>query len=491
MKRWVLLFPGIALALALGVYFGWKEHKSPDLPANIVLVSIDTLRADHVGCYGHHRNTTPNLDRIAEEGVRFENVVSTTSWTIPAHAGMFTSQYDLVHGVLSHTDRLDDNRTTMAETMKKAGYKTAGFYSSITMDPVFGFGQGFDEYISCYSYSSYVDPFRNGSPNENFTSLRARIQQAVPDKDFNLQELSWQDVTGPTVHRKVAAWLDDHHDERFFLFVHYWDPHYDYVPPSPYDTMFDPHYEGDINGKDFISNPNIKPDMDPRDLEHVMALYDGEIRFTDHYVGLLVEKLESLGILDESLLIITSDHGEEFFEHGSKGHRNNLYDESIMVPLIMRYPEQLPAGKTIARQARIIDIFPTAAALMEVPGSPEAMGENLAPYMKGQAQMPELSGLSQLELENNSLFSLRTLQWKFLYHRQAESAICFDLEEDPAEKEAVPWKTPLFKTAKERFKKKIDNVNAFSRNLHRSEEKSRSNLTKEQEQRLRDLGYLK
>ncbi len=491
MKRWLVLLPGVVIVLGLGVYFGWHEHNATSLPGNVILVSIDTLRADHVGSYGYHRNTTPNLDRLAREGVRFQNVVSTTSWTIPAHAGMFTSQYDLVHGLLSHTDRLDDKRITMAESMKKAGYTTAGFYSSITLDPVFGLGQGFDDYICCYSYSTYVDPFRKKDAKENFSRLRSRIQQAVPDKDINLQELSWRDVTNPVVHRKVTDWLDKHHKERFFLFVHYWDPHYDFVPPPPYDTMFDPGYKGDINGRGFISNPAIEPGMDRDDLEHVIALYDGEIRCTDHYVGKLVDKLKSLGILDDSLLIVTSDHGEEFFDHGSKGHRNNLFDETVMVPLIMRYPGHVPAGKVIKKEARIIDVFPTAAALMDVPGSPEAMGENLVPYIKGQAPMPELSALSQLELENNSLFSLRTLQWKFLYHRQSESAICFDLKEDPEEKKAIEWKRPLFSKAKQRFKKKMDNVNSFSRTLQRSDEKPGASFTEAQEQRLRDLGYLK
>ncbi|MFO8057015.1 MAG: sulfatase-like hydrolase/transferase, partial [bacterium] len=278
MKRWLYLIPGMIVVLLAGAYVGFREHNTAHLPGNIILVSIDTLRADHVGSYGYHRNTTPNLDRLAKQGVRFQNVASTTSWTIPAHMGMFTSQYDLVHGVLIPHDRLDDKRITMAETMKKAGYTTAGFFSSITLDPVFGFGKGFDDYICCYSYSAYVDPFRKKGSEENFHQLRSRIESSVPDKDLNLQKLSWQDVTNPIVHRKVTGWLEEHHQERFFLFVHYWDPHYDYIPPSPYDTMFDPGYQGDINGKGFITNPDIKPGMDPRDLEHVVALYDGEIR---------------------------------------------------------------------------------------------------------------------------------------------------------------------------------------------------------------------
>jgi arylsulfatase A-like enzyme len=332
---------------------GTPVHTGP----NVLLISIDTLRADHLGVYDYHRPTSPHIDRLAAAGVVFENHISSTSWTLPAHAALFSSLPDSVHGC-TDTDRvLAGEITTLAERFRNAGYETAGFFAGPYLHPAFGLGQGFQHYENCTSYARTLDQ----SPARAW----AMDPEGMPQ--------SHRDVTNPTVYARLTRWLDGQRTGTFFAFVHLWDVHFDFMPPPPYDTMFDPDYDGPITGENFFFDKRIRAGMAPRDLEHLVALYDGEIAWTDEFVGRIITKLEKEGLLDETVIAVTSDHGTAFFEHGLKGHRNGLWDELIRVPFVIRYPAALEGGTRVGAQTRAIDVGPTLLELAGLgPGSHRA-----------------------------------------------------------------------------------------------------------------------
>lgn len=393
----------------------------PDGP-NVLLISVDTLRADHVGAYGYARRTSPHIDRLAAEGVLFENHISSTSWTLPAHAALFTSLPDSVHGC-TDTDRpLAAGITTLAERFAAAGYDTAGFFAGPYLHPAFGLGRGFDHYENCTSYAAALDDAPAG-------------RWAM---DVEVMRRSHRDITNPNVLAGFTRWLHQPRRGKFFVFLHLWDVHFDFIPPPPYDTMFDPGYEGSVTGEDFFFDTSINPDMPARDLEHLIALYDGEIAWTDEHVGRIIAELEAVGQLDDTVIAVTSDHGTAFFEHGQKGHRNSLFDELIRVPLVIRYPPVLTGGTRVAPQTRAIDVGPT---LLELAGLPAP--STLPGGIMGRS-LVELATSGNLDFDNTAvseLFSVghrertvRTLQWKLYDLMTQRRRLWTNLIEDPAER---------------------------------------------------------
>jgi arylsulfatase A-like enzyme len=320
---------------------------------NVLLISIDSLRADHLGCYGYGRDTSPVIDGVAREGIRFASAVSPTSWTLPSHISLFSGRYGLSHGVVTEMHRLSLEIPTLGEVLQGAGYRTAGFVSGPYLAGHYGYARGMDTY----------------------EDLSARYEHRREARSA---------VVAPTINEMAERWLDQHGRERFFLFLHYFDVHYDYVPPAPFDKMFDPDYRGTVDSKDLLKNPRVNAKMDPRDLAHVKALYDGEIRFTDMHVGKVLAKLEQMGVRDRTLVVITSDHGDEFFEHGSKGHQRTLYDEVLLVPLVVRLPDGADAGRVVREEVSLVDVMPTVLELLGVSAPSGMDGESLIALMQGR-----------------------------------------------------------------------------------------------------------
>jgi arylsulfatase A-like enzyme len=315
---------------------------------NVILISIDSLRADRLGCYGNQHNTSPAIDRLAQQGVRFAKAMSTTSWTLPAHMSMLTGRDVLSHGVIADTDQLPDSVPTLAETLRQAGVATGGVASTPLLGRRYGFSRGFGYYDESIPLSPKFDILR--------------------------------DEPAPATTDLAIKWLRESAGGRFFLFVHYWDVHYDYVPPAPYDTLFDPDYKGSITGVNFFENKAVRRGMPKRDLEHVLALYDGEIRWVDEHVAKLLSVVEELGIGDQTAIIVTADHGDEFFEHGFKGHGRTLYREVVQVPLIMRVPG-MKGGAVVETPVSLVDIAPTVLTIMGV-GEPAGIdGLDMLPVM--------------------------------------------------------------------------------------------------------------
>ena len=315
------LFVVLLIILAVGI-LTWFLRSSGSREGDIrrvVLISIDTCRADHLSCYGYPRQTTPHIDAIANEGVLFTHAQSTNPITLPAHCSMLTGTNPLVHGIhLNHTRALDDSQVTLAEMMREEGYQTGAVIGAFPLHSRFGLDQGFDTY----------------------------------DEQFNLthETLFFNERNGQEVSRAAMSWLTEHRDEPFFLFVHYFDPHFPYTPPEPFAS-------------EFSDSP-----------------YAGEIAHTDACIGLIIDKLKELELFDSTMLIITADHGESLGEHGEESHTFFIYQSTMRIPLIIKAPG-CRAGQRIDAAVSLVDLVPTIRRMMGLSALSEVQGVDLSGYL--------------------------------------------------------------------------------------------------------------
>jgi arylsulfatase A-like enzyme len=387
-------------------------------PTNLIIIGIDTLRPDHLGCYGCRRATSPNIDKLGAGGALFLHTISQSSWTLPSFASLFTSLYPHQHGVASDLSRIKDTVPTMATILKECGYATGAIVNSNVLAPEMGLSRGFDFY--------------------SLVGRGARRADAIT--------------------RDGLAWIDSQKTP-FMLFLHYFDPHEPYAPPAPYDTLYDPGYRGTI-GRAFIVDkvfPRVPGAALTRhvsataeDWDHIKALYDGEITFTDQAIGDLLSGLAKRRLLGKTLIVLMGDHGEEFFEHGAFGHGHSLFGEVIRVPLIFSCPEAVPKGRKIAQQVRIIDIMPTVLDLLQVKTKSRFEGVSLLPLITGRGSIASGEGLlfppelaySEGILRGTAKFAITTSQWKIICEPGANKDIFFDLEQDPGEHRDLVGKRP-------------------------------------------------
>ncbi|MFH1998564.1 MAG: sulfatase [Planctomycetota bacterium] len=342
--------PISVLCLLWAASFGCSQQAEPRLP-NIILLSIDTLRADHLSCYGADQATSPWIDRLAAKGARFVDVISHSPSTAPSHMSIFTSTYPGVHGVHIRDEglrfgRLPEKLQSLPEVLQAQGYRTAAFTGGAQVTAGFGFERGFEVYKE--------DMFR------------------LEDQDFD-PVLDWLAKVGP--------------DEPFFLFLHTYEVHAPYQPPAPYDTLFDPDYTGRISGewneKEWFDKLMALRPLDDREVRHLKALYDGEILYTDQAFSRFFKTLAEKGLFgnEKTLLILTSDHGEEFMEHGRLAHMQ-LYQEIMKVPLIFYWPGVIPEGVVVPGQVRLIDLVPTLFDCVGMPAWPQAQGVSLKTWIQ-------------------------------------------------------------------------------------------------------------
>jgi len=336
------------------------DGKPPRGSWNVILISIDTLRPDHLGIYGYHRNTSPHIDALAGEGLLFENHIATGPSTLISHASILTSLYPSAHRAeFSTYAPLNPAVLTLPEVLKMYQYQTAAFTGSGQMNHIYGLDQGFDTYND-----------RGGK----FTR---------------------------TLNRSLA-WLRAHGQRPFFLFIHSYVTHHPYTPPAPYHRMFYPEYPGKLGSRIGISllqriNQG-QLEVSDEDRRHIVAMYDGEIAYMDNRMGWFFQQLKKMGLWDRTLIVFTSDHGEEFNEHGMMGwHSHTLYDELLKTPLILRFPSGSPAGRRIADQTRGVDLFPTLLDLMEIEIPDGLQGVSLTPLMVRPDTSLELTAFSERE----------------------------------------------------------------------------------------------
>ena len=424
----------LTLALTLVLFLGCEENaRRPS--TNVILISIDSLRADHLLSYGYFRSTSPNLDRIAREGALFENAIAESSWTLPTHVSMLTGLSSFVHGVERDETRLAENVPTLASQLRAQGYRTKGIYSGPYLHPIYGFAAGFDEYEGVFGKTALDDMSSEPESSKSAATLKAT-------KEAN--RLAHRTITSAAITENALEFISRDSDDPFFLFLHYFDVHYDYIPPESLWRKFDPDYDGDLSGESFMDNPGLHASMSRRDLDHLIALYDAEILFTDQHIGNLLDALDRSGLTERTLLVVTSDHGEEFFEHGGKGHRRTLFDEVLKVPLLFRLPGRIPAGLRIERQVRHIDLMPTIQSLLGVALETPMSGTGVASWLAGEAgdagdAVPE--AVSRLVHGENVYVwvSVRTAGYKYLVNLRPDRRreVLYDLARDPQEQEPV------------------------------------------------------
>jgi len=356
-----------------GVYGAPTVHDVAVRPPgrNVLLISIDTLRADRVGCYGYEGGTTPRLDAFAREGIRFANVTAQAPYTLPSHASLFSGQFPSVHGVERQEMVLSSTRSPiLARILGERGYRTQAFTGGGYVNADFGFDKGFDGFAN-------IDPLRHRSSS----FFAAMVEEAEP---MILHRLRRAGKTPTRVTRelvneygpeRVHAWIREHADEPFFLFVHTYTVH-DYDAPREYLTCRDQgckstredYWEFNITRK----NGWVPQPVSDVDREHIGHLYDAALRFTDRLVGELLDVLDEAGLRDDTIVAITTDHGEELFERGFVQHGKTLYEELTSIPMMIRVPGVAP--RVIEEPAMMIDLAPTILGALGIPRDPRMQG---------------------------------------------------------------------------------------------------------------------
>ena len=380
---------------------------------NVLLIVIDTLRADHLGCYGYSRDTSPHIDAFAEDGVAFETAIAPAVPTHPAFATINTGQYSITHGVVAHGGGgpVPRNVPWLPSILEKHGYTTCAMDN--LADWRHGYGRG---------YEFYIDPASRRTLSINCDNR--------------------------AINRRAIPWLEQHADEPFYLTVHYWDPHTPYLPPRAYRTLF---YQGDPNqpdnhalddlakhplGKTWKETWFKKLGKNVTDPEYIVALYDGEIRYCDEGIGQLLDALERIGRAEDTLVVLMSDHGELMYRHGIYFDHHGLYDGNIRIPLIVRVPGGRPAR--VSELAASVDVAPTILDFCGVP-VPEAMeGLSWAPSLRGEDKPPAREFVVSQECTWQMKWCIRTKEHKFILAREEDfygtpPRELYDLAEDPCE----------------------------------------------------------
>ena len=335
---------GLTIVLFIGIQGGgWLNEKiktsslsdTESKAPNVIVIIVDTLRADHLSSYGYSRDTSPFMDSLAVEGARFETAISPSSWTQPSHASMLTGRYTYEHQ--AETTPLDDTYPTIGEVMQANGYRTAAFSANtLFFTRRQGHGRGFLHFED--NYKSVPDAFFNSSLYGflfDFYGLRKVLNyEGVPTR-----------VLATDINRSALNWIKDG-DQPFFVFINYFDVHDPYTPPEPYRSKYGttPNPGGLVNG--FLER--YHPELTPEQLQSEIDAYDGSIAYVDDQIKALFNELDERGVLGNTIVIITSDHGESFGEHGILQHSASLYIDEIHVPLIVWGPNHdIPMGKVI------------------------------------------------------------------------------------------------------------------------------------------------
>jgi arylsulfatase A-like enzyme len=476
----------LALAIALGavVSFAFRPGNSlavapegippglEDAP-NVILVGVDTLRADRLSCYGY-ASQTPKIDALAGDGVRYTAMTAQASWTKPSFATIFTSLYPSSHTATGKPHRLPQAVTTLAEALSASGYHSGGFADNPSISASFGFDQGFADYV--YLEPAYLLGGSEAASQLALYQLLRRGWAMLSGDDIYVPNF-YQDAS--VVNQHALDWMERNKHTRFFLFLHYMDPH-------------DPYFEHPYNGYGHARASDQNPDSSLA--PEFSRLYDGEVIYLDDYLGRLFDWLKAEGLYEEALVVLTSDHGEEFHEHGGWWHGQTLYQEQIAVPLIIKYPAgsgdgsspglAISPSQVVDDLVRSLDIAPT---ILDVAGVsiPEAMeGRSL---WSATDQVPY--AISEEDHEGNVLQSIRTPDRKLILAnsdnpRGLPAEALFDLNSDPGEQRNLAKTTPDQIAV---LRAPLEDLLALAR--QRAVAGEMGSLDAAVQERLRDLGY--
>ncbi len=476
-SRFVGHLPAASVALQTGAQ-GDEAQTQP----NIIFILIDTLRAYHLPMYGYSRPTAPRLTALAENGMTFKRMYAPASATRPSVASLFSSLYPAVHKTNYERDYLPDSIVTLAEVLRDGGYQSIGIAANPNVSPVFGFAQGFDHYEMASSDSAFKITTL-GSVAEDTLGRKIDALFAKGDEFSGLAD----NMTDITLRRIVQR-----EQKPTFLYVHYIDPHWPYTPPKPYDKAFDAERTPSIR------QPNVDPlslvsDRVPQDkVSHTLDQYDGEILFADHHIARLLDGLEQAGMLKNAMIIVTSDHGEEFWEHGQRGHDKSLYEEVLHIPFLLSWPGRIPAGSTFDEMTNLVDVMPTILDMVGLKAVPGLQGFSMKAQLLQQAPAnPQRKFFAQQKNDQRAIEMVRHHRYKFIRHlRGPQQGVeeFYDLERDPLERtnlaslaqtHVAAWRTEL-----DLFAKLAEQANLLV--VHQQVDKLDEGMVKA----LRALGYL-
>jgi arylsulfatase A-like enzyme len=416
-------------------------------PPLVVLVSIDTLRADHLGLYGYARPTSPVLDSLAKEAVVFEDAMSSSPWTLPAHASLLTGLYPSRHGLESHERYLASSLTTLPQLLSAAGYRTAAVVNSHNLSPVFGLDRGFQQY---------------------------RYLEEVASRREPSSEITDQGM----------AWVREARGSPLFLFLHYYDVHSDYASRPEHEAEFLRPYEGIADGTtaQLSAYREGQIALSVADAPNLIDRYDAGIRQMDAELGRFFDFLKAEGLWQKTLLVVTSDHGEEFFEHGGVLHGQTQYQEVLRIPLLIK-DAGIAEGKRVASPVSLVDIAPTLLARVgKTP--PEGLdGVNLGEEGGDLAERYLFSEADHNNVEHDITRSVRHRNFKLHFNRLSREYRLFDLDRDPAEERDLSASQANAVAA---LSQRLDAFMAM-----KGVEAPVRALSEEEIEKLRSLGYLR
>lgn len=422
----------IALSFAALLLLGPQCGGARRAPKNVLLITIDTLRADRIGAYGDPSTRTPAIDALARRGIQFENAYSPIPLTLPSHTSIMTGQYPRSHLVLSHAYTLAPERVTLAEILAERGYATAAFVSSHVLSKDYGLDQGFETYW------------------ERWHMLGGGVADALKASGFEL--------TG----KAARLWIKGRPAEKpFFAWVHFFQPHKPYDPPAPLARLYDPGYTGATvaDVPTLLGIWEKKVDLSPEDLRHIVSLYQGEVTSADIEVARILDLLEREGLMKDTIVIVTADHGEVLYEHDHYfGHDIMLYEPAIRVPLVIYGDGIFPENAVAGQRARLIDLAPT---ILEAVGlDPELLGPHdgasLLPSVWREGRGAErrwgekqIAGSTKSARATDTLFAevfppkpgwkveprhaLRTPEWKIILEDGSDAREIYNVASDPLE----------------------------------------------------------
>ncbi|KPJ66322.1 MAG: hypothetical protein AMJ43_08485 [Coxiella sp. DG_40] len=424
-KKWLPL-AAVLLLVAPAIWLLRSSPVTPEEIHHILLISIDTCRADYLSCYGYPRKTTPNIDAVAKEGILFSNALTPIPLTLPAHASMLTGTNPPYHGVHNNVGyKLSESNRIIAEILRWDGYSTGAIISAFVIDAQFGLNQGFD-----YYNDEFVDPIESFFFNER---------------------------RGGEASQFACDWFEKHQNEPSFLFLHYFDPHEKYDPPEPFATLFKNN------------------------------LYAGEIAYTDYCIGDVIKKLKDLNLYDSTLIIITGDHGELLGEHGELTHGYFIYHSALHVPLIIKVPKG-PKGEKIDDVVALVDIVPTICGLLKISPPPTIHGIDLSPliYKKGKINKDQRyifsESLTPTEYDCTPLLGVVNGHWKYI---QAPRPELYDLDKDRKENNNLVDKDPKRAQLLQNHLKLI-----LQEQLRSEQMDTKVALDEQTRERLESLGYI-
>jgi arylsulfatase A-like enzyme len=405
---------------------------------NLILITIDCLRADHLSCLGYSKETTPNLDCLASNGLLFSQAISTSPFTPASFISVFTSTYPLMYG---GELRVTNRRTTAAQVLKEHGYFTAAFHSNPWLSTYYGFDKGFD---------TFADSVHEG----HYKSLLSKAEELAInriDKKSKLYKILAQlygavrfgnpYTEAEVLNRKAISWLNDN-PNNFFLWVHYMDVHNPYIPRRRINSPFERYHLFKLNHKAFGDQVGLTPE----EINELTNLYDAKVSYADEMIGSLLAQLKRSNTLDNTFIIVTADHGQQLMEHGFCGHTSHLYDEVTRVPLIIAGPGL--KRQVIIQQVSLLDLSPTIFDILKIKKPKGFLGNTLLGLVNGSKEKAKNSGaISETPQDRRSLrrmqtkprldidqtkISLRTGKWKYIYTKGKQGELYW-LEDDPKE----------------------------------------------------------